>query len=85
MPKLVILCVVHLLAFACRASAQQAPPSQPKHFVFFAHERERIREPSFLAKTAIGFGDDGSRDQSQHGTEEPYYSTQVLPYLRALR
>jgi hypothetical protein len=31
------------------AAAQQPPSSIPKHFIFFAHERERISEPAFLA------------------------------------
>jgi hypothetical protein len=41
------------LVLALPALTQQQPPSTPRHFVFFGHERERIRGPAWLATPAL--------------------------------
>lgn len=40
-----------LLVIAVPARAQRA--EEPRHFIFFAHERERITEPAFISNTRI--------------------------------
>jgi hypothetical protein len=53
MSKRWIVALVPWLALAGTAAAQQPAPSAPRHFIFFAHERERISEPAFLTNPNI--------------------------------
>ena len=46
-----LLAASFLLALAAPASAQR--PDGPKHFIFFAHERERITETAFISNPNI--------------------------------
>lgn len=42
-----------LLVTAIPALAQERPPSNPQHFIYFGRDRERIKEPAFLTNPAI--------------------------------